>query len=412
VRGVRWFVVAMLAFVPVRAAQAQDLTYRGFSEIRVTGYPQTTPRDDDHVAVEGHLRFEPSYKPSSWLTLSSSFDARLDSLEQVERSWRVDFRDRTLQRPALSVRQAAATIRTHGITADVGKQFIRWGKADILTPTDRFAPRDFLEVTDAEFLAVTGARLQYARGVHSLDIVAVPFFTPSRIPLLNRRWAAVPASAAAFTFEDLAPVFPTRTQFGARWNVTAPGYEFSVSYFDGFNHLPDIITVPLSSRPVIATIRSYAPLRMGGADGAVPLRWFTVKGEAAWLTTTSVMSDDVVQYVIQLERQSGELSLVAGYAGEVVTNHRSAFAFAPDRGLTRALLVRAAYTIDANRSVAVEAAVRQTGKGVWLKTEYSQATGAHWRATLNGTIIGGASTDFFGQYRRNSHVLASLRYSF
>ena len=259
---------------------------------------------------------------------------------------------------------------------------------------------------------MTGGRLQYARGVHALDVVAVPFFTPSRIPLLNRRWAAIPASAASFTFADLGATFPSRTQFGARWNVTAPGYEFSLSYFDGVNHLPDISTVPLPSRPAIGALRSYAPLRMGGVDAAVPLRWFTLKGEAASLTTTSTTSDDVVQYVIQVERQSGELSLVAGYAGEVVTNRRALFGFAPDRGLTRALLLRAGYTLDAVRSIAVEAAVRQTAKGFWLKAEYSQARGAHWRTTLTGTIVGGSSADFFGQYRRNSHALATLRYSF
>ena len=151
---------------------------------------------------------------------------------------------------------------------------------------------------------------------------------------------------------------------------------------------------------------------MEGLDAAVPLRWFTVKGELAVLTTSSRTSDDVVQYVIQLERQSGELNLVAGYAGEVITARRSAFSFAPDRGLARAFLVRAGYTIGPIRSLAVEAAVRQTGEGLWLKTEYSQATGAHWRSTLTGTIVAGSSADFFGQYRRNSHVLATLRYSF
>jgi hypothetical protein len=412
VRGVLWVLAAIFAMAPARALHAQDFTYRGFSEIRAAAYPEKTPRDHDRLAVEGQIRLEPAYKLARWLTLSWSVDARLDNLEQVERKWRIDIRDRTLQRPALSIRQAAAAFRARGFTADVGKQFIRWGKADVLAPTDRFAPRDFLEVTDAEFLAVTGARLQYSRGIHALDVVAVPIFTPSRIPLLNRRWAAVPTSVDSFSFIDLGASFPTRTQFGARWNVTAPGYELSASYFDGFDHLPEIVTVPLSSRPVIAAIRSYAPLRMVGGDAAVSLPWFTVKGEAASLTTTSKTSDDVVLYVIQLERQSGELSLVGGYAGEVVTGRRAAFGFSPDRGLARAFLLRAGYNIDANRSVAVEAAVRQTAKGVWLKAEYSRASGAHWRTTLTGTIVGGSDADFFGQYRRNSHLLATLRYSF
>src|SRR4051812_27319249 len=151
--------------IPAQAARAQDVTYRGFSEVRVTAYPQITSRDQDRAVVEGHVRFEPGYRPADWLALSTSLEGRVDNLEQVERSWRIDIRDRTLPRPAVSLRQAAATLRGRGVTADIGKQFIRWGKADILAPTDRFAPRDFLEVTDGEFLAVTGARVQLARGV-------------------------------------------------------------------------------------------------------------------------------------------------------------------------------------------------------------------------------------------------------
>ncbi len=269
------------------------------------------------------------------MTLSGSIDARIDTIDQVERAWRVDVRDRGVQRPPLSLRHARATLRKGTLTADLGKQFVRWGKADILNPTDRFAPRDFLEVTDDEFLAVIGARGQYQRGPHSIDIVWVPIFTPSRTPLVGRRWAPPPPQTFGPTgFVDVSPVFPDRSQYGARWNVLAPGFEFSLSYFDGFNHLPQFTTIPLSSRPLIALQRTYAPLRMAGADAAVPLRWFTVKGEIASLVTTSKTADDVVVYVVQLERQSGELSLVAGYAGEIVTERRSIFDFAPDRGLT------------------------------------------------------------------------------
>src|SRR5205085_8203544 len=113
-----------------------------------------------------------------------------------------------------------------------------------------------------------------------------------------------------------------------------------------------------------------------------------------------------------VERQAGELSLVGGYAGEAVTTRRSGFEFAPGRGLTRAFLGRVAYTLDAAREVSVEAAVRQNGDGMWLKAVYSHARGAHWRVILAGALIAGKATDFFGQYRRNSHATATLRYSF
>jgi hypothetical protein len=404
-------VALVLLMAAAGPAGAQDFTYRGFSELRTTVYPQATPVDGDRLAVEGHARFETAYKPVEWLTFVASLEARLDNLAQVERRWRLDISDRGVQRPALSLRQASATLRKGSVTADIGKQFIRWGKADILTPTDRLAPKDFLEVTDGEFLAVTGVRLQYQSGSHSIDVAWVPMFTPSRIPLLDRRWAAIPATPAPVAFRQSA-AFPDRSQYGVRWGYDGSGYEVSLSYFDGFNHLPELAAVPLPGLPIIDVRRTYASLRMAGADAAVPLPWFTVKGETAFLKTTSATADDVVLYVIQLERQTGELSLVGGYAGEVVTAARSSFSFAPDRGLARAFLGRASYTIDANRSLAFEAAVRQNGNGAWLKTEYSQARGAHIRATVTGTVIAGRNNDFFGQYRRNSHLLATLRYSF
>jgi hypothetical protein len=151
---------------------------------------------------------------------------------------------------------------------------------------------------------------------------------------------------------------------------------------------------------------------MYGADAAVPLRWFTVKGEAAWFTSSTPQADEYVQYVVQLERQKGEWFLVGGYAGEAVTVARNPFDFAPDRGLARAFLGRAGYTIDVNRSIAFEGAVRQNGDGAWLKFEYSQAFGQHWRATASFTVIRGAADDFLGQYRRNSQGILALRYSF
>jgi hypothetical protein len=401
----------LLAFaVP---ASAQEFTYRGFAQIHSTAYPQVAPQDDDRAALEALFRIESAYRPIEWLTVSGSIDARIDTLEYVERTWLVDVRDRRFQRPPLSLRHAHATLRKGTLAVDLGKQFVRWGKADILNPTDRFAPRDFLEVTDDEFLAVMGARGQYERGPHTVDVVWVPAFTPSRTPLIGGRWApAQPQTLGAAGFVDLDSAFPDRSQYGARWNVLGPGFEVSLSYFDGFNHLPQFTAFSLSSRPGIALQRTYAPLRMGGADAAVPLRWFTVKGEIASLFTTSDAADDVVVYVVQLERQSGELSLVVGYAGEIVTERRSTFDFAPDRGLARAFLGRAGYTIGATSDVSFEVAVRHNLDGVWIKGQYSKAIGAHWRATAAGAVIGGDERDFIGQYRRNSHLLAALRYSF
>ena len=284
-------------------------------------------------------------------------------------------------------------------TLDLGKQFVRWGKTDIIVPTDRFAPRDFLTVIDAPYLAITAVRGTVQVGSHMVEAVWAPRFTPSRIPLLEQRWTVRPASVPpSVSIVDTPPSFPAGSQAGIRWRDVRGRVEYSVSFYDGFNHLPDIRADAIEADSGrIELSRVYPPLRTYGADAVIPLRWLTLKAEAAYFTSSSDTTDEYVLYVVQLERQAGEWLFVAGYAGEAITERRSAFSFAPDRGLSRAVLGRMSYTIDSNRAVEVEAALRQDGQGVYAKAEYSHARGQNWRTTLSGVLLGGDPDDFIGQ---------------
>jgi hypothetical protein len=165
-RALAWLLALWLG-APV-AAVAQPVTYRGFVETRAQLFPQDAPDDTTNVVLDLLARQDVFIKPAAWLQFAAGVDARANSHEQVDASWRVDFADRGTLRPALSVRRLNATLTRGAITADVGKQFLRWGKTDIVTPTDRFAPRDFLNVFDNEFLAVRGARLVYQNETDAL----------------------------------------------------------------------------------------------------------------------------------------------------------------------------------------------------------------------------------------------------
>jgi hypothetical protein len=398
--------------VPAAAAQSQ-VENRGFVELRGLYYPQSATNDPTHLIGDLLAREEIEWRPLASLRVAGAADARVDTHEQVERRWRIDFDDRTWQRPAFSIRRLDATFTKSGFSVDAGKQFIRWGRTDILNPTDRFAPRDFLEVTDNDFLAVTGVRAEYERGAHTLDAVWVPRMTPSRIPLLTHRWAVVPEEAQGFVFADRGALYPERDQIGLRYSVAGSGMEGAIAAYDGINHLPLVNVRPGVEPFVLDVTRRFTGMWMVGGDAAKPFRWLTLKGEAGYFRSSDPAADNYVQYVIQAERQMGEWSLVGGYAGEVVTRDRPLTSgFAPDRGLTRTFLGRAGYTIDVNRSVAAEGAIRQNGRGGYLRGEFSQASGQHWRTTIRGTVIRGEPDDFLGQYNRNSHVSLTLRFSF
>lgn len=405
---------ALLLACAALAVRAQSLSQRGFLDTGLILYPQATPNDSGRAVVEDLLRYEPAWAPKPWLKLFGSFDARIDTHDQVERAAHLDWRDRSLERPALSVRRVSAIFSRGRFTAELGKQFVRWGKADILNPTDRFAPKDFLTIVDTEVLAVTAARLTYSTAANSFDAVWQPWFTPSRTPLLNQRWTVVPPAFQGYAVNDLGSAFPARSSFGGRWNHLGAGYEFSLSYFDGFNHLPLFQgAVDLGGiRPAAYFRRFYPQLRLYGTDAAVPLHWFTIKTEGAWYSSPSGREDEYVLYVVQLERQIHDLTLVGGYAGEVVTGRSNTLQFSPERGFARAFLGRAMYQVSPNSSLALDFDVRQNGRGSFARLEYSHAFGQHWRATTGFAWLRGDANDFLGHYRRNSHGILALRYSF
>lgn len=402
------------ALVIATCLTAQVFEQRGFLEIRGLGFPQEAPGDSAHVVGESLLRYETTWRPKPWLKLQAGLDGRFDTHRQFEREFRLDWQDRGLQRPAISLRRLSAQFHKGKWTAEFGRQFIRWGKTDLLTPTDRFAPKDFLNVAYSDFLAVPAARVTYENGNDTIDVVLQARFTPSRGPLLNQRWTSLPPELDGVRILDRGARYPGGTPAGIRWNHIGRGYEYSLMFYEGHNHLPLFEgNVASFFPPAIAANRYYPQLRQYGGDFAAPLRWFTVKGEAAYYSSSTRDMDEFVLYVLQLERIVGEWTFVGGYAGEAVTQTTgNRFLFFPDRGLAKAFLGRAAYTIDSRRSVAFDTAVRQNGKGTLARLEYSQTFGQHWRATAQLSLIRGSESDFLGQYRRNSSAALILRYSF
>ncbi|HET9943650.1 MAG TPA: hypothetical protein VFR05_09930 [Terriglobia bacterium] len=382
-----------------------DYTQRGFVESWATIYPQKAANDSAHVIGEVQIQYEGFYRPWNSLQISGSLEFRSDTHHQTEREFRLDWDDRSRQRPMLSLRRLSAEYHRGGFSIQAGKQLVRWGRTDIVNPTDRFAPRDFLTVVENEFFGITALRGIYERGPHTIDVVWSPRLTPSRVPLPSQRWFIPPVGLPPF---EVVRDIPTDSQAGIRWSYI--GFvEFAAAFYSGLDHLPSYEATQGS----FVVRETYPEMRMIGGDIGIPLPLVSVKGEAAYFHSPDGRADNYVSYVIQLERQAGEWFFVGGYGGEtIIEPGAQSVDFNPVRGFTRTILARAGYTIDANRSFALETAIRQNFDGFWSKAEYSQAFGQHWRLTTGFTLIRGEPSDFLGQYRRNSHAVVAVRYSF
>jgi hypothetical protein len=255
------------------------------------------------------------------------------------------------------------------------------------------------------------------------------------MPLLDQRWSPSSTLPSGAGIVPGHAQLPSGSQVGARWSRVQDRYEYALSFFQGYNNAPTLVpavaVVPTDRGltadgssvaqvpdptpvpvPLVRLDRRYQALRSYGADLAVPTPWLTLKAEAALFTAPDADSDEFALYVVQVERQVGEWLLIGGYADEVTTEDRGIPLFMPERGMTRAFIGKASVTIDSRRSASAEAAIRRDGAGVYVKGELSQAYGQHWRATVAGVVLRGEAGDFIGQFHRNSHALASLRYSF
>src|SRR5215831_6522035 len=120
---------------------AQTYTQRGFLEMGATFYPQEAVQDRGRAIGESLLRYEGFYSASRRFQIAGAMDFRIDTHRQVARDFHLSWEDRDTQRPPAAVRRLSATYHDGPITFEVGEQFVRWGKTDTLTPTDRFAPR-------------------------------------------------------------------------------------------------------------------------------------------------------------------------------------------------------------------------------------------------------------------------------
>ncbi|HYP09710.1 MAG TPA: hypothetical protein VER03_26030 [Bryobacteraceae bacterium] len=401
------------------SAFAETLEHSGFVDVSAYVFPQLQIGDRSRIVGDALFRYEAIYNPGPWLRVETGFDVRTDTHRQTERSLRISWRDRGLQRPAVTARTLSGTFRSGPLTVQLGKQLIRWGAADTVKPVDRFAPRDFLNPVESEVLPVTAARasLEFRGGTRRIELVATPQMTPSRLPLARQRWMPIPPGLPEYPeIRQPRARYPQRAQFGALWSHTRNRLEYSACFFDGFNYNPslDVITVSVSPL-VVEAVFKYSKLRMFGGDVVWAGRPFTIRAEGGYFQSTqqgNVRGDNYAFYVVQLERQQGAWSGVLAYAGQNVTRNAGEYLFDPDRALAGAILARSSHRLTPQSELRVEGAMDRQGVAALTRVEYSRSMTANWRTTVAFTWIHGDSSHLLGQYARNGYGRLTNRYSF
>ena len=207
----------------------------------------------------------------------------------------------------------------------VGRQVIVWGQADGFKLTDVLSARD-----SSEFIAFSGddarlpsdsIRLRFFHDLFTFEAIAVPFFTPNKLPRFGFEDGAknglyyidtpnfydtkTPLGSIPIQYtktESEKPKMFTDTEAAARFSFFLPGIDFSVSGFYGWDKNPRYARSGYVKKELRNPNNAQGPLNpfqpkelhtnlneeyyrigMAGIDAAIPVGDVTIRLETAWV---------------------------------------------------------------------------------------------------------------------------------
>ncbi len=401
--------------------------------------------DRDQRQTRHELRVELEYR--DWLVRDEAgtkglravagVDVRVDDAEYAAGVLQsVDDDER--RRPIVVPDEAYLALTLDWFEARGGYQVFAWGSGDLFNPTDNLNPIDFSDLFDSRRIPVFAASITIDRGAWALELVSIPTFTRSRLPLQGERFDLL----AGAPVPVLRPADPELTADNAQWAARAiarvGGVDMSLSGFTGWNDIPAprLGILAGTGQPVIDPV--FERIHVLGADFATTLGIFGAEGrlgevlggvqlhgEAAHTWTEDEEGADYLQYVIGFNYMfvdliaEHDLSIGLEYAGDVETRSPAGdLASVPrvDRALKGAVLARLEYKIERQY---LDLALELTAALITHGPENALLhPAAKWRVTdalhleLGGDVFLGPDDTFFGRFRNDGRVTFLAKLTF
>ena len=207
----------------------------------------------------------------------------------------------------------------------LGRQIINWGQADGFSLTNVLSAKDssaFLALSsDDTKLASDSIRLRFFHDIFTFEAVAVPFFTPNKLPRFGFEDGAkvdlyyidtpdsydtkTPLGSIPIKYtktESAKPKMFTDTEAAARFSFFLPGIDFSVSGFYGWDKNPRFVKSGYAKKGLFNPAAPFGPLNpyvpkelhtnlneeyyrigMAGIDAAIPAGDITIRLETAYI---------------------------------------------------------------------------------------------------------------------------------
>ena len=256
------------------------------SFLHQTSWAEVEPFGHDDFGFRGSFRFD-YFSSSKMLDKESNLfglTTQVEILPKISESidgkaevWVMNPKIGRNSDGTISIQEVYVT--EHFSVADfrIGKQIVVWGRADAVNPTDNLTSRNYtilLPFDEDQRTGTNSLKLDYfLTPEYTFTIFSTPFFKPSKIPI------AIPPDTVLQ--EHLPSPSLSNNEVGLKINKSGEGNDWSLSYFHGFNLIPEIRLIEESSTGTVLQL-NYPQIDVFGSDIAQNYGRFGLRAEAAY----------------------------------------------------------------------------------------------------------------------------------
>lgn len=175
----------------------------------------------------------------------------------------------------------------------LGRQQVRWGKTDEISPVDNLNPQDMREfmLLELEERKIPNwmARLRFFPGQLTIEGVLIPFSEPNKFDYSGTTWALFGPEQPAMRIDETTP---DNVDGGLRLSTTTAGWDLGVSYLHATEKSPRLRFEPVAlSGPTLHT--DYQRQNIFGFEFETTLNKFGLRGEGAYFDQQSLPTSDL-----------------------------------------------------------------------------------------------------------------------
>jgi hypothetical protein len=321
----------------------------------------------------------------------------------------------------------------------IGKQQIVWGKADGVFITDIVSPLNLTEFLLPDFdeirTGVISAKIDYYIGNNTIELIAIPQFTPTIKPANNSIWYVQPNFPAPTTFDwSKSTINPSleNSEVFLKWSTITSKIDFDIMGGYTWDDNPTMHTkkhfgmdtTVIPPKPTLTGLTitpEHHRLTVAGGSFSTEIKGFILRGEGAYYNgkyfqTTDVKAEDAIiqkdylNYVIGLDFSIGSVKLsgqfiqkyILDYSDGMVDDEINNMA----TGLIRYDMLRETLHLELFSYIGL------TNSDALIRPKISYDFDDSFSVLLGGNIFVGDDDGMFGRFNDNSMVYAKIKYNF